>query len=515
MKITKLLVSGAAATGKSSLIALLLGKAPVIKHDSTLLSRSVRHARFSADGCDPSHQWECFDNPADLKELLAGGIKEMSSNDQLEQNLSSLKFKDNDHEASAEVLSISSLPNVHNVEIYKKSETFASLVPLVQSVVQSNRLQTIHWIYMIDSGGQPAFQDVLPAFVRGHSITIHTLKLNEHLSDPIKMMYSVDGNPICPPQELCMTNLQLIRNLFRSSSSSHLLLDKATKPRCIIVGTFKDKLCDCAETIEQKDRQLRDNLVHSKDILIETGGIIFPVDTTVEGKEREEIASELRELITDTIGSSLEMLIPVKWFTFELELRKHVEKKDQGIISMDECRQVGETFDMNGEEVQECVKYLHEQTLFLYFHKILPNTVFIHAQSILDKVSAILFISFLDASSRISRRIIRQLPACSCDDLRMHGLFGRDLLDCLPKLSTWFNLNVNFPVIFTPDDFLNLLEYLLVIAKLPGEEQYFIPCVLSTKPPCEQLKKDYSKDSCALILCWEDMPIPQGLFFVQ
>ena len=83
MKITKLLVSGAAATGKSSLIALLLGKAPVIKHDSTLLSRSVRHARFSADGCDPSHQWECFDNPADLKELLAGGIKEMSSNDQL------------------------------------------------------------------------------------------------------------------------------------------------------------------------------------------------------------------------------------------------------------------------------------------------------------------------------------------------------------------------------------------------------------------------------------------------
>ena len=82
----------------------------------------------------------------------------MSSNDQLEQNLSSLKFKDNDHEASAEVLSISSLPNVHNVEIYKKSETFASLVPLVQSVVQSNRLQTIHWIYMIDSGGQPAFQ---------------------------------------------------------------------------------------------------------------------------------------------------------------------------------------------------------------------------------------------------------------------------------------------------------------------------------------------------------------------
>ena len=58
VKMTKLLISGAVATGKTSLTAMLLGKPPVIEHDSTVLSRPVRHARFTAEN-DSSLKWEC------------------------------------------------------------------------------------------------------------------------------------------------------------------------------------------------------------------------------------------------------------------------------------------------------------------------------------------------------------------------------------------------------------------------------------------------------------------------
>ena len=70
---------------------------------------------------------------------------------------------------------------------------------------------------------------------------------------------------------------------------------------------------------------------------------------------------------------------------------------------------------MTEQEVIECIKYLHDQTLLLYFDKILPNTVFINAQSILDKVSAIIFISLLDTASPSSfkNKAIRKLPTYS------------------------------------------------------------------------------------------------------
>ena len=136
MKITKLLISGAAATsGKSSLIAMLLGNPPVRKHDSTLLSRPLRHARFTAEG-DSSLKWECLDNPADLEKLLASRIKDLPVNDMLQPSLIRRQLLPG---PAVEVMDTSG--DTSNSEAaYDKSETFASLVPLVETMARSNRL---------------------------------------------------------------------------------------------------------------------------------------------------------------------------------------------------------------------------------------------------------------------------------------------------------------------------------------------------------------------------------------
>ena len=500
MKITKLLISGAAGTGKSSLIAMLLGNPPVLEHDSTLLSRPLRHARFTAEG-DSSLIWECLDNSADLEKLLASGIKDLPAMSEPRLNRRRLS-----PEPAVEVMDTSG--DTSNIEAaYDKSKTFVSLVPLVETTPRSNRLQSVHWIYTVDSGGQPAFLDILPAFIRGNSVAIHTLRLDQHLDDPIKMVFSIDGQ-LCDSEDLCYTNLQLIKTLVRSSSSSHRDESSTAKPRCAIIGTFYDKINP--ERFKEIDDQLQDSLQFSEDVLMQFGNeFIFPVNTRVKGKEREEKASFLREMITESKGTRVEIPIPIKWFTFELELRK--QKNEQGILSMDECIQVGEKFEMDKIDVKACIKYLHEQTLLLYFKKPLPNTVFMNAQSILDKVSAILFVSFLNRQE--FQNALLKLPS-GARDLRMLGKFNREFLDCLPtalecvlskKPNAYFTSN------FSPDDLLALLEHLLVIAKLP-EEEYFIPCALSTKPLSEEQKKQYSINSDALFICWDEMPIPLGLF---
>ena len=523
MIITKLLLSGAAATGKSSLIALLLGQPPVHKHDSTLLSRPLRHARLTAGKDDLSQKWESYDDPEELLELLADGIDDVPTVDQLEQQ----------SQSTQEPVHFLSEETSTQKTLLPTSRTLDELVLKCEVAAKSNRLQNIHWIYTVDSGGQPAFLDILPAFIRCHSVTMHTVKLNKALNDPVEMVFSVRGETFAAPEKLCLTNLQLIKTLVRSVSSTYFKFHPSSQtavPRCIIVGTFKDELEneledklkdqfkteDYERAISRIDCQLRNSLKYSSKVLIECqDGLIFPVNTVVEGKEREKVAVELRKIIADTNGTSQEIDIPVRWFVFELELRKQAEAQDQGILSIDKCKEVGRRFEMNDDEVLECVKYLHEQTLLLYFDKCLPNTVFIHAQSILDKVSAILLLTYIDRSKMCE--IKRLLPfSASCDDLKQNGLFNRDLIDNLHILSPKFfgELKVTFPASFTAENFFELLEYLLVIAQVPVQDEYmyFIPCVLPTQSPSKQQKTDYSKQNSELVLYWKDMPIPQGLF---
>ena len=50
-----------------------------------------------------------------------------------------------------------------------------------------------------------------------------------------------------------------------------------------------------------------------------------------------------------------------------------------------------------------------------------------------------------------------------------------------------------------------------MVAKL-SNGQYFIPCVLPTNPPCQQLKHTYFNKVNPLFIGWDKMPIPLGLF---
>ena len=97
----------------------------------------------------------------------------------------------------------------------------------------------------------------------------------------------------------------------------------------------------------------------------------------------------------------------------------------------------------------------------------------------------------------------------------MQGRFDRELLRCLPNALQIAKGSkepvVLFSDIFTVDDFLAILEHFLVVAKL-SNGQYFIPCVLPTNPPCQQLKHTYFNKVDPLFIGWDKMPVPLGLF---
>ena len=65
--------------------------------------------------------------------------------------------------------------------------------------------------------------------------------------------------------------------------------------------------------------------------------------------------------------------------------------------------------------------------------------------------------------------------------------------------------------LFTPDDFLVLMEYLLIITRLPDSKSYFMPSVLECLPdPLKGLGEAYSTVA-PLCFSWNDA-VPKGLF---
>ena len=513
---------------------LLLGKPPLPLHHSTPLTtvptRAIQQSHLASTPSEedkPVLTWDCLDAEK-LQKLVAGGIKDMSVIDTPAPVTNVYP-----HDVNLVSLPSSYLRLLHQVRSgspstsvpddtttqsqrsgsYTESETFSKLVPLIKSEVESKPFQTVHWIYSLDSGGQPAFQDIAPAFLRGNSVNIVTLKLTDRLTDCPRMAYAVRGKQICVPTDLRLTNLQLIEMLFRSTSSSHLFSSITSqgqsKPHCMIVGTFEDRAHECPETLAEKNRQLREALRYFEDIRIDnnqaTGEIIIPVNTLIE-KGREEVASSLRHRIINTPGTSQETEVPVKWLTFELDLNVVAEKKKRGVLTIDECQEAGKIIGMSVEEVIDSLMHLHEQTLLLYFREPLPKTVFVHAQPILNKVSAMISISIPDTLAAFPELALILPPNCH-HRLKNHGLFSKELLACLPE---GFIEDV-----FTADDLLKLLEHLLVIARVSedeGKDEYFMPCVLPSKPVSEKLKPAFMKQADPLFLSWDQLPVPQGIF---
>ena len=125
----------------------------------------------------------------------------------------------------------------------------------------------------------------------------------------------------------------------------------------------------------------------------------------------------------------------------------------------------------------------------LHFPGILSHVVFLDPQVLFDMLSQIIAVSYGD--DRYDDATIKSL--------KTKGIFKRELLDTME-----FEEDV-----FSCDDFLKLMEGLLIISHIPNDTTYFIPCVLDI---IDDPFEDSSGAIEPLYLTWDDELIPNGLF---
>ena len=370
-----------------------------------------------------------------------------------------------------------------------------------------------HWLYVIDSGGQPAYQELLPLFTRAASLNIITLDLSKPLNERFDLMYRIDGKYF--PCHSKSTQLAFFQSAV-STGASFKPLDisciskKPTHSMHLVLGTHYDKVSDA--TLKEKEEILKSSMsslesylqncvIHQSD----DDSIIFPVNTIAASEERAKYSEEICKAIwLDGSGASLKIKIPIRWFAYELSL------PEQSIVSVKEALSIGERYGMKEEDTKQALRYFHDVSLMLYYPEV-TNVVFIDSKPILEILSQLLALTNVNDTNARALILINPVSRIVTNNLK-EGFFNEDIFEHLKSKSVVFSLPE-----FQLSDLIRLLLHLNIITKLEDEQKghYFIPYALPSYNEPVSIKETNAKP---LVIVWREekseeiLPVPTGLF---
>ena len=542
ISILRIAIMGPPAAGKTSFLHLLFNWPPPKYHHSTPIGNRPIRAIQRLAAHDEGNVWSVVGIP-ELKQMMAeaalllhssGGMKVIPHlthhqtrvseqfTSEVGDNPSCIEGKGKICKhlplSATTVEKGSSIPAHTNMEVsHSKLNPDPSHFPkeVIHSLAQgktSSALYESTWINVLDSGGQPQFADVSRAFIHGNVINIIVLKLTQCLDDKPTFAYSIDGKELTQPAVLQMTYIQLIQSFVRSIVSSKYTVSKGLEevnPVFVIVGTYLDhthgikRFLKSIEPLAEKNERLVHALREYKEHLVfyneHNEELIFPVDNLCKWS-RKKISTDIRRRITCS-NKPIPIKIPIRWYMFEVKVKEESLKVAHGMVTLDTCVQIGIKLGMGKQEVSQCIEYLNSLSLFLYF-PVLPHVVFTNPQYLLDMVTSLVRVSFVDYPEELLTKGLI-LPPGTQRELIRKGLFSVELL---LYLSLEF-----FPNLFTKNHLIALLQYLFIIApvKETAPFLYFLPSALPTRYLSEKEKKEFSRSCEPLLLCFKHKVIPQ------
>ena len=518
LTITRVNMFGAPGAGKTCAEHLLLNEDPPSDNISTPIAcPTVRATRVAVED---QTKWKRVTND-DLLDALAADLMASANKAQVTEIEPAPNDSTNhtpsvvpvpvapvvpppDQPTSPDTIIQALPPNYHSEAIVKK---------ILSTPPKSIRLSD-HWLYVIDSGGQPAYQELLPLFTRAASLNIITLDLSKSFEEKFKLEYRIGGKYF--PCHSKSTQLAIFQSAvstgatFKPLDISHVTKEP-THSMHLVLGTHYDKLwldyklhkCEGSlqSTISTLQPYLRDCVIRKPN-----GSIIFPVDTMAKSRKRVKYNEEICQAIwSHGSAASLKIKIPIRWLAFELSL------PNKSIIPIEEALSIGKKYGMNKEETKQALRYFHDVGLKLYYPEV-TGVVFIDPQPILEILSQLLALTYVNDDNCRDLILInsKQLSLSATNNLK-EGFFNEDILDLLKSKEDVFSQSQ-----FQLPDLVKLLLHLHIITEVVDNRKgrYFIPYAL---PSYDDLVTPKMKDinTEPLLIVWKEqqiLPVPQGIF---
>ena len=515
VKRTSLGLVGASGTGKTSILNLLLDKPPVLKHCSTPVLRPLKGIWVMAG----VHKWREA-SPNVLHEVVAGSISKIAKQDKDENirqsNVKGATSPPPSKKRKLDPINANQSDIVEETPISSSPSTKQNISPNISlddlpatkkvlSILESQNyeeLKDLHFVDVVDSGGQAPFIDIAPALFPYTSVNLVALKLNEDLDSEIEFVHSLDGKMISSEKRICTTK-QLIAAAFFSKAKIEMPkigveYGEFDGPKMMVLGTHYDvyeQERSSFESLEKKNEQLRHTLQDYESLLIPNGeDIIFPLNGLSRGEEAQHIAKKIRQLISHC---HIEVPIPVNWYLFHIAIEE-LKSKEKDIIPISFFYKIGEEHNMEEEEVKSALEYLHDLNVCLYYPNVLPDVVFTSPHYLFEKISNILAVSMGNNEELL-------LDMKTQEQLKKEGILKKSILT--RPFSSGFDDDL-----FSVDQFLELMQHLYIISPLPEADRYFMPCVLKAdKDPLKKIPHSAEEPLQPLLLSWKNA-VPNGLF---
>ena len=357
-------------------------------------------------------------------------------------------------------------------------------------------------LYISDAGGQPEFQESLPALVSGPSIYFLTFPLHKGLNERCPVEYQhPDGSSIIPFKASCTTREILLSSLASiASTRSYIKLEdeKAITPKVFFIATHKDKL-QSEQDLQKIDQELRQVVkstsAYKEDMIIfcSESQMVFALDNTSDDdKDIQQVRDAVERLGLQS--NDYKIRTPYTWMLFAVTLR-HLPGR---MLSTDDCIKVAKECGIDErKELDDALWFLHHNVgIIRHFQEVpeLRDIVIKEPQYIFDKVTELIIQTFtFDKIGPLKQEKFTKLGLFSSDVFNRYLTTDSDIL--------------------TGDKLAILLKHLNVIA--PIEEngaiiKYFAPAALTHAelPPSAQ-----SEDVIpSIMIVFESGFCPKGVF---
>ena len=453
-----------------------------------------------------SQKGELSDNP----DILLQEPKDPLPNDFSEENGKLQLFQDSIPHNVLDGPSQSLISEAQgNVSIIDKQQNISITKESLQKILRAGP-KDVHirgdWLYIIDSGGQPAFQELLPLFTRTATLSIIVLNLSKPFDEEFEFTYRIKGKEY--PCHYKSTQLACFLSAVSSGAIFELpsipgMTEKVLYSTHFVLCTHIDKVPDKSFVEKQKDT-LQSSISSLQPYLCnhvlenrQEESFIFPVNTLAQGEERNDYNRQICKAM-DKSDASFTVYIPIRWFVFELAL------PEKSIITIKEALDIGAEYGMSEEDTKLALHYLHDVTLVLYYPDVL-DVVFPDPQPILKILSDLLALTYivdddvLDAiATNVKQREINNLK---------DGFFNEELL---AKLNSYKSISNELAL----GHMIKLLLHLHIVSEVEetSKGKYFIPYAL---PLCTTFKKPKPEVKPLLVIWKEEediLPVPQGIF---
>eukprot|EP00731_Ephydatia_muelleri_P038006 Em0627g2a len=116
------------------------------------------------------------------------------------------------------------------------------IIEVFKSKLSDWKELNVKLVHFIDSGGQPQFLELLPAFVQDLSAILYAVNLSEPLDHhPMIYFYGQDCKPLGKPYQSPSSHKQVLHQCVRATYTGDV------HPQVFVLGTHRDKENECLE----------------------------------------------------------------------------------------------------------------------------------------------------------------------------------------------------------------------------------------------------------------------------